>query len=98
MTNLAWLQQWYLPNCNGEWEHQGGIYVNTIDNPGWSVKINLRGTRWEHLKTSPVVREASETDWVHYSIGNHEFNGVGGPENLEELVQIFRDLVKEAVK
>ena len=98
MTNLAWLQQWYLSNCNGEWEHQYGIHMNTLDNPGWSVRINLRGTHWENLKTSPFVRETSETDWVHCSIGNQEFNGVGGSENLDELVQTFRNLVEEAVK
>jgi hypothetical protein len=98
MTNLAWLQQWYLSNCDGDWEHQYGVHVNTLDNPGWSVKINLLGTRWESLETSPIHREASEADWMHCSINKKEFNGHGGPENLEELLQVFRSLVEEAGK
>ena len=41
---LTQLQQWYLSNCNGDWEHTYGVSIGTLDNPGWSVKIELTGT------------------------------------------------------
>jgi hypothetical protein len=95
---MAWLQQWYLSNCAGEWEHQYGVHMETLDNPGWTVRINLRGTRWEDLQMQTLWREDSEHDWVHCSISKKEFNGAGGPENLEELIQTFRTLIEEAGK
>ena len=33
---INWLEEWYVSNCDGDWEHTFGITINTIDNPGWS--------------------------------------------------------------
>jgi hypothetical protein len=32
---LTWLQAWYAEQCDGDWEHQFGVSVETLDNPGW---------------------------------------------------------------
>ena len=98
MNNLAWLQQWYLSNCNGDWKHGLGISIDTLDNPGWSVKISLIGTYAENIRTPGLKREADDSDWVHCSISEKEFSGYGGPGNLEEILHIFRTLVEEAEK
>ncbi|GHB54781.1 hypothetical protein GCM10010331_48120 [Streptomyces xanthochromogenes] len=29
------LQSWYSAQCNGDWEHEWGIKIDTLDNPGW---------------------------------------------------------------
>ncbi|TMB85990.1 MAG: hypothetical protein E6J45_14585 [Chloroflexi bacterium] len=34
---LALLQHWYLSRCDGEWEHQRGITIESLDNPGDDV-------------------------------------------------------------
>ena len=44
------LQDWYLAQCNGDWEHEFGIKIDTLDNPGWSVVIDLLGTNYENKK------------------------------------------------
>jgi len=44
LDNMSWLTRWYATECNGDWEHQSGIRITTIDNPGWNVNINLYGT------------------------------------------------------
>jgi len=31
---LQFLQEWYLEQCNGDWEHEFGIKIETLDNPG----------------------------------------------------------------
>jgi len=98
MSNLIWVQKWYLFNCDGDWEHGYGVRIDTLDNPGWSVKINLNGTQAEGLTTEPIQRKTTDTDWVHCSISNKEFQGAGGPENLDEILQIFRALVEAAGK
>src|SRR3954469_18783567 len=44
---LDQLQRWYAQHCNGEWEHSYGISIQTLDNPGWRVKIDLHQTDLE---------------------------------------------------
>ena len=41
---LEWLQDWYLKQCDGGWEHEYGIKIETLDNPGWKVIIDLAYT------------------------------------------------------
>ncbi|UCH44768.1 MAG: hypothetical protein JSV11_10785 [Nitrospiraceae bacterium] len=43
MNNFDRLNRWYINQCNGDWEHQYGIVIETLDNPGWRVKIDLTG-------------------------------------------------------
>jgi ribosomal protein L37E len=35
---LSKLSDWYAAQCDGDWEHEFGIHIGTLDNPGWSVK------------------------------------------------------------
>jgi hypothetical protein len=41
---LERLQRWYLGECNGDWEHSYGVRIDTLDNPGWIVTIDLHET------------------------------------------------------
>ena len=41
---LAKLSDWHSRHCNGEREQWYGITIQTTDNPGWWVKIDLTGT------------------------------------------------------
>ncbi len=34
MDLLTWVQRWYLDQCDGEWEHEWGVKIDTLDNPG----------------------------------------------------------------
>ena len=45
--NLLWLMNWYAQQCDGDWEHENGIKIGTLDNPGWYIKIMLGGTELE---------------------------------------------------
>ncbi len=44
-TTLHRIQKWYESCCDGEWEHEFGVRISTLDNPGWAVEINVEGTR-----------------------------------------------------
>lgn len=90
MDELAWLQAWFVQQCDGDWKHEFGIDIKTLDNPGWSVDIALQNTDLDGLGFSPVVIERSETDWVHCKVREGKFQGSGGPGNLGELIGIFR--------
>lgn len=101
---ITWLQNWYAAQCDGDWEHDYGVQIDTLDNPGWSVVINLAGTSLEGAKFQPVDESyRSEDDWIHCRLleehplgdgvrGPH-FAGAGGPHNLSEILRIFREWV-----
>ena len=36
------IQDWYKINCDGDWEHSYGYKIETLDNHGWSVIIDLK--------------------------------------------------------
>ncbi|KFN41874.1 immunity 53 family protein [Arenimonas oryziterrae] len=56
MSVLRDFQAWYLAQCNGNWEHSYGATISTLDNPGWSVVINL-------ADTALADKEFSETSY-----------------------------------
>jgi len=41
---LARLERWYAARCDGAWEHQKGVVIETLDNPGWQMRIDLDET------------------------------------------------------
>jgi len=89
MDNLLWLQDWYSSRCNGDWEHQQGISIQTLDNPGWDVKIELIGTEQENIPFQTIERKGDE-DWITCKVKDNQFLGIGGKKNLDEILQIFR--------
>ena len=50
---ISWLQNWYTTQCDGDWEHDYGITIGTLDNPGWYVVINLVETPLEAAAFEP---------------------------------------------
>jgi len=104
---LEWLQQWYSAQCDGEWEHGFGLTIETIDNPGWSVRICVEGTELASAPFVPVKNEVSETNWIQcrvvdrekgplpYSSPNYRrFEGFGGALNLSDIIRIFHTWVE----
>jgi Immunity protein 53 len=89
MESLSLLEKWYLSQCNGEWEHQHGIRIETIDNPGWSLTINLNGTQAENGTLNLVKIERAENDWIHYWVEKNQFHARVGPQNLTEGIKTF---------
>jgi Immunity protein 53 len=91
MDSLAWLQNWYAKQCDGEWEHTNGIRIDTLDNPGWSVKIDLSDTRYKGLESAIIVDDyVSDSDWIVCRIVDGNFDGSGDPQKLLPIVQKFR--------
>lgn len=91
--NLIWLMQWYRNHCNGDWEHGSGVHIGTIDNPGWSLSVNLEDTELEMKKFVKFETERSENDWLVCFIRDKKFEGRCGVGNLLELLHIFRKWV-----
>jgi hypothetical protein len=88
--NLHWLEKWYRMNTNGDWEHQHGIKIGTVDNPGWRADIDIAETP---LSAKPFVRveiERNDSDWIRCWVEEGKFKIACGSLNLTEGLEIFR--------
>jgi len=85
------LEKWYLARCNGNWEHQYGVRICTLDNPGCRMRIDLQGTGAESRDLDWQKIERSEHDWITYRVTQAQFEAAMGPTNLEECIQLFLD-------
>lgn len=95
-NDFEWLLSWYHSNCDGDWEHGAGIHIDTIDNPGWGISIDLEGTQLEQKKFQEIEIDNSETDWLICFTKNNSFEGRCGALNLLQVLHIFRNWAEEA--
>ena len=86
---LGRLSRWYETHCNDDWEHQDGVVIESIDNPGWSLCVGLGDTELSGRQFPGKDVERSERDWVVCRIVDNKFEGFGGPANLTELIETF---------
>ncbi|MFT7724523.1 MAG: immunity 53 family protein [Roseateles sp.] len=91
MSELQRLQDWYRAQCNEDWEHSFGVKIDTLDNPGWMVKIDLVETDLEGKAFEPQSHGNSDTDtdWIVCKLESGQFVGYGGANNLAELLRTF---------
>ncbi len=89
LSAIERLQHWYASQCDGDWEHDQGIHIETLDNPGWSVAINLEGTALSAKDFADVQIERNSKDWLHIFIRDNKYMIRCGPLNLEEGLNEF---------
>ncbi|MFI5925028.1 immunity 53 family protein [Micromonospora sp. NPDC051543] len=94
----SWLQAWYATQCDGEWEHEYGIRIETLDNPGWSVRIDLGDTALSGMAYERQEIRRSEHDWVLTWVEKDQFGAACGPLNLGEALHLFRQWVETATR
>ena len=96
--DFEWLQRWYESHCDDDWEHQYGISIDTLDNPGWLLKVDLKGTGLEGRTLDRVKIDTGDTDWWHYWVENDRFEAAGGARNLGSMVRAFREWAEEGAE
>lgn len=91
-SNLNWLQKWYAAECDGDWEHEYGVNINTVGNPGWSVTIEYSYTDLDGFER-PVVKNKNyetEDNWFFTKFENNIFEASGDPTKLDLMIGEFR--------
>ncbi len=103
-TPLTSLEEWYRSLCDGDWEHGLGITIASLDNPGWSVTINLADTELEEVPFSEVSHnevgqnyEDEQNWWICQKVGT-DFRGSGGPKQLGMILHIFAEWVRSVAE
>ena len=95
MDPFGRLQSWYKKQCDGCWEHQHGVEIGTLDNPGWSLSIDLAETELENkvfeaVRIGEIAQDYIEDpNWIDCKVKNNKFDGACGPQKLGELISIF---------
>ncbi len=90
MELLEFLQKWYSEQCDGDWEHMNGVRIDTLDNPGWSVDIQLEGTDLQDQRFETRTVKRGDKGWLDCWVENRTFKGRGGPQNLVDILGLFR--------
>lgn len=91
---FEWLSSWVQVHCNGDWEHENGVRIATVSNPGWYIEIDLNHTNWATLQVDVGTIEVSEDDWYFYKIKDGKFSAGGDLSKLVFLIMEFRKLVE----
>ena len=86
------LENWHADKCNGDWEHQGGIRIETLDNPGWRVHIEFDTYQSKaDGKISSRNKYISEDDFVFYEF-NPQQNSVTASCDQKKLTEVLEFL------
>jgi hypothetical protein len=93
MNEMAWLQEWFKSQCNGEWEHSYGIHIATLDNPGWEVRVDI-AQAMDVSEIELLSSEKSDDDWIHCKVANGIFSGYGDAKKLSDILQVLRNFVE----
>jgi hypothetical protein len=89
---LKRLSDWYLDQCDGLWEHTQGMSITTLDNPGFALKIDLKGTPLEDAEFDRVeVEYQTEDRWYTCWKEDGTFNAAGAPSTVEDMIECFLD-------
>lgn len=96
MSTLPDLHAWYHAQCNGDWEHSHGVRIETTDNPGWHVRIDLAETLLEehpfaHVRDGDPEDGRDPDNWIDCKVEDCRFVGHGGPDHLDTILRTFID-------
>ena len=91
IDQLSRLRNWYAAQCDGDWEHSYGIKIDTLDNPGWTLVVDLADTSLKDKPFAPIHRGDSEggVSWLHCTVADGKFQAAGGVPNLPDMLEQF---------
>ncbi|MDX3661351.1 Imm53 family immunity protein [Streptomyces sp. ID05-26A] len=86
-------QRWYADQCDGDWEHEFGVRITTLDNPGWHVVADLVDTGLEGRVLTLTKVEPGEGRWVWASSDGERYESSCDQHSLDEALAGFRRFV-----
>ena len=87
MKTAKWLMKWNQTNCANK-----RICMESLDNPGWAVHINLKDVL-VRKDMQEVNIDYGDDDWIVCKMEDGYFKGYGDPSKLLLILQTFRKIV-----
>ena len=64
---IQWLQDWTKSQIDGDWEHELGISISMLDNPGWVLSADVSNYGDFLKETKPLGRD-NDVDWIDFEV------------------------------
>ena len=64
---IQWLQDWTKSQIDGDWEHELGISIRMLDNPGWILSADISNYGDFLKETKPLGRD-NDVDWIDFEV------------------------------
>ena len=64
---IQWLQDWTKSQIDGDWEHELGISISMLDNPGWILRADVSNYGDFLKETKPLGRD-NDVDWIDFEV------------------------------
>ena len=64
---IQWLQDWTKSQIDGDWEHELGISISMLDNPGWILRADVSNYGDFLKETKPLGRD-NDGDWIDFEV------------------------------
>ena len=109
ISTLSEIERWFHENCNGDWEHSYGVSIETMDNPGWSVTIQVTDTILEGLEMTeshhgprtmreflPANAYDAYYDWYEIWTEPGSFRAFCAPRRLTFVLNRFLEVALQA--
>ena len=90
------ISSWYSEHCNGDWEHQYGLEISTLDNPGWFIEIDIQGTELEGRRSDRFSVSEESDSWLQYWSDGKKFCVACGPKALKSGLAYAAEFLREA--
>ena len=96
---VDWLQDWTKTQIDGDWEHEQGISIGMLDNPGWILRADI-SNYGDFLKASEPLGRDNDEDWIDFEIRiiakTYVYIEIFGDINkLNQILHSFRAIIEE---
>ncbi len=72
------------------------IKIETLDNPGWHIDIDLSSTEVENKPFQEIYQDfENDISWLHCKVTNKIFSAACSPDNLVTVLEIFKCWIEE---
>lgn len=101
-VDFASLVEWYTKHCDGDWEHQHGVRLETLDNPGWILSVDLIHTNLQGCLMSEMAEGCCPDGhpvsplWIHCFVRENQFKGACDPTQVARLFEEFQRFADSA--
>jgi hypothetical protein len=87
---LSFMTGWFADHCDGDWEHDLGIRLATLDNPGWALDVSIGDTELAGAATEWHRNDKSDLEWLHWRSTGEMFEARCGVADLPRALEAFR--------